>query len=174
VVPGWEGNINIKWLHRLHVVDQPSMTRDETSHYTDSMPGGKARIFTFDMEAKSIITRPAGGQKLAGGPGTYEITGLAWSGHGKIERVEISTDGAKTWAAAELQTPVLPKAATRIRMAWKWTGQATSIQSRSIDETGYTQPSRDELVTARGTRSQYHYNGIKVWYVKEDGSVSHV
>jgi len=174
VVPGWEGNINIKWLHRLHVVDQPSMTRDETSHYTDSMPGGKARIFTFDMEAKSIITRPAGGQKLAGGPGTYEITGLAWSGHGKIERVEISTDEGKTWAAAELQTPVLSKAATRFRMAWKWTGQATSIQSRSIDETGYKQPSRDELVAARGTRSQYHYNGIKVWYIKEDGSVSHV
>jgi sulfane dehydrogenase subunit SoxC len=126
------------------------------------------------MEAKSIITRPAGGQKLAGGPGTYEITGLAWSGHGKIERVEISTDDGKTWAAAELQTPVLPKAATRFRMAWKWTGHTTSIQSRSIDETGYTQPGRDELVAARGTRSQYHYNGIKVWYVKEDGSVSHV
>lgn len=173
VVPGWEGNINVKWLRRLHVVDQPSMTRDETSHYTDSLPGGKARIFTFDMEAKSIITRPAGGQKLTGGPGTYEITGLAWSGKGKIERVEISADGGKTWLAAELQSPVLPKAATRFRMAWQWSGEATSIQSRCIDETGYTQPTYDELVAARGTRSQYHYNGIKVWYVKQDGSISH-
>jgi len=174
IVPGWEGNINIKWVRRLNVVDQPAMTRDETSHYTDLMPDGKARIFTFYMEAKSIITRPAGGQKLTHGPGPYEITGLAWSGRGKIEKVEVSTDNGKSWVEAELQTPVLSKAAARFRLAWQWDGKATSIQSRATDETGYTQPSHDELVAARGLLSNYHYNGVKVWHVKEDGSVSHV
>jgi sulfane dehydrogenase subunit SoxC len=174
LVPGWEGNINIKWLHRLHVVDQPAMTRDETSHYTDLMPDGKARIFTFMMEAKSIITRPAGGQKLAHGPGMYQITGMAWSGRGKVQRVEVSTDNGQTWVDAELQTPVLPKAVTRFRLPWQWNGKATSLQSRCTDETGYLQPSLDQLVEVRGRHSQYHCNAIKPWYVHDDGSVSHV
>ena len=174
VVPGWEGNINVKWLHRLHVVDQPSMTRDETSHYTDLMPNGKAQIFTFPMEAKSIITRPAGGQKLAHGAGPYEITGLAWSGRGKIQRVEISADNGATWQDAELQTPILTKAATRFRLAWQWNGAPTTLQSRSTDETGYVQPTVDDLVRVRGRFYQYHCNAIKVWHVNLDGSVTHV
>jgi sulfane dehydrogenase subunit SoxC len=174
LLPGWEGNTNIKWLHRIHVVDQPAMTRDETSHYTDLMPDGKARQFTFDMEAKSIVTRPAGGQKLGFGPGPYEITGIAWSGKGKIQRVEVSTDGGRTWTDAELQTPVLSKALTRFRLMWQWDGQPTSIRSRATDETGYLQPTHEELVAARGVFNQYHYHAIKVWYVKEDGSVTHV
>ncbi len=174
VVPGWEGNVNVKWLHRIHAVDQPSMTRDETSHYTDLMPDGKAQMFTFVMEAKSVITRPAGGQKLTAGPGTYEITGLAWSGKGKIQRVEVSTDNGQTWTDAELQSPVLPKAVTRFRLPWQWTGKAAVLQSRCTDETGYIQPTIDQLTEVRGTHSQYHCNGIKNWYVKEDGSISHV
>ncbi len=174
VVPGWEGNINVKWLHRIHVLDQPSMTRDETSHYTDLMPDGKAQIFTFPMEAKSIITRPAGGQKLSHGPGVYEVTGLAWSGRGKIQRVEISTDAGKTWHDADLQTPILSKAATRFRFNWTWNGAPTALQSRSTDETGYVQPALDDLVRVRGRFTQYHCNAIKTWYVHEDGSVSHV
>jgi sulfane dehydrogenase subunit SoxC len=173
VVPGWEGNLNVKWLHRLHVLDQPAMTRDETSHYTDLMPDGKARIFTFPMESKSIITRPAGGQKLAYGPGPYEITGLAWSGRGKIARVEISTDGGSTWKDADLQSPVLSKAATRFRFEWNWDGKPAAIASRSTDETGYVQPSLDELVRVRGRFSFYHCNAIKMWFVHQDGAVSH-
>ncbi len=174
VVPGWEGNVNVKWLHRLHVLDQPAMTRDETSHYTDLMPDGTARIFTFPMEAKSIITRPAGGQKLDDGPKSYEITGLAWSGRGKVRRVEISADGGTTWNDADLQDPVLSKAATRFRFDWTWNGQPAALQSRSTDETGYTQPSLDDLVRVRGRFSYYHCNAIKTWFVHQDGTVSNV
>jgi sulfane dehydrogenase subunit SoxC len=149
------------------------MGRDETSHYTDLLPSGKSRIFSFMMEAKSIITRPAGGQTLGHGPGLYEITGLAWSGRGKIDRVEVSTDGGKTWADAELQTPVMPKAVARFRTPWQWDGQPATLQSRCIDETGYLQPTRDEILAARGLYSIYHYNAVKPWFVRADGSVSH-
>ena len=136
VVPGWEGNINVKWLHRLHVVDQPSMTRDETSHYTDSMPDGKARIFTFDMEAKSIITRPAGGQKLAGGPG--RMRSPAWRGRAteKLSAWKFPPTTAEHGSRRSCSRPFFPRRPPVSAMAWKWTGQATSIQSRSIDEDG--------------------------------------
>jgi sulfane dehydrogenase subunit SoxC len=174
VVPGWEGNVNVKWLHRLHVLDQPAMTRDETSHYTDLMPDGTARIFTFPMEAKSIITRPAGGQKLDYGPGSYEITGLAWSGRGKVRRVEVSTDGGANWKEADLEAPVLSKAATRFRFDWTWNGQPAALESRCTDETGYVQPALDDLVRVRGRFSYYHCNAIKTWFVHQDGSISHV
>ncbi len=173
VVPGWEGNISVKWLHRIEAVDEAYMARDETSHYTDLMPDGKARMFTFEMEAKSVITHPSGGQKIAA-PGFVEITGLAWSGRGRIEKVEISTDGGKKWEPAKLDEPRLPVAFTRFRMPWKWDGAETAIQSRAVDETGYVQPSREELVAARGMNSQYHNNVIKVWRILPDGSVKHV
>ena len=176
VAPGWEGNVSVKWLHRLHVVDQPYMLRDEAAAYTDLMPDGKARRFTFVMEAKSVITRPAGGQTLAG-PGHHEITGLAWSGRGKIARVEVSTDGGVTWNIAELAEPVLSKAFTRFSLAWRWDGRPTTLRSRCIDETGYVQPTRDELIAARGMTAgpdgYNHYNGIKVWTVRADGAVTH-
>ena len=174
MVPGWEGNVNVKWLHRLHVLDQPAMTRDETSHYTDLMPDGTARIFTFPMEAKSIITRPAGGQRLDYGPGSYEITGLAWSGRGKVRRVEVSTDGGANWKEADLEAPVLSKAATRFRFDWTWNGQPAALESRCTDETGYIQPALDDLVRVRGRFSYYHCNAIKTWFVHRDGSISHV
>lgn len=173
VVPGFEGNLNTKWVGRIQVVDQPYMTAYETGHYTDLMPNGKARQFTFVMEAKSVITRPAGGQHLFG-PGFYEITGLAWSGRGRITRVEISTDDAKSWQDAQLNEPVLLKAISRFRLSWRWDGRATSIRSRCTDETGYLQPTREEIVAVRGLHGTDHYNGIKIWYVKADGSVSHV
>lgn len=176
VVPGWEGNINIKWLGRVELVDQPYMTRDEAASYTDFLPDGKARWFTFVMEAKSVITRPAGGQTLDG-PGFYEITGLAWSGRGVVTRVEVSTDGGRTWQDAQLNAPVLPKAVTRFSLAWRWDGSETSLQSRCTDDTGYTQPTREELIAVRGLRPGpdgfNHYNGIKAWYVHRDGRVSH-
>src|SRR6266576_1200538 len=130
IIPGWEGNANVKWLQRLRVTDQPFMARDETSKYTDLMPDGKARIFTFQMEAKSVITFPSGGQKLPW-PGLYELTGLAWSGRGRIERVEITLDGGRSWVEARLQEPRLPIAFTRFRLHWRFDGQEAVIASRT-------------------------------------------
>jgi sulfane dehydrogenase subunit SoxC len=171
--PGWEGNTNVKWLHSLKLTDQPSMARDETSKYSDLMPDGKARIFTYAMEAKSVITFPSGGQTLPT-LGLYELTGLAWSGRGRIDRVEVTTDGGRTWVKAELQEPQLPIALTRFRLAWRFGGQDALIASRAVDETGYVQPTRAALIAARGTNSTYHYNGIKVWNVRADGTVTNV
>jgi sulfane dehydrogenase subunit SoxC len=171
--PGWEGNTNVKWLHSVRLTDQPYMARDETSKYSDLMPDGKARIFTYAMEAKSVITYPSGGQTLPG-PGLYELTGLAWSGRGRIEQVEITTDGGRTWVNAALQEPRLPIALTRFRLPWRFEGQDARIASRAIDETGYVQPTRDALIAARGTNSVYHYNGIKFWHVRGDGTVTNV
>lgn len=173
LLPGWEGNASIKWLHRLEVSDQPAMGNQETAHYTDLHPDGKASIFTFEMESNSIITYPSGTQKLPG-PGPYEITGLAWSGRGKIVRVEVTVDGGQTWQTARLEEPVQSKAVVRFRLPWQWTGAESKIASRSIDETGYVQPTRDDIIAARGINSTYHFNGIKPWLVKADGSVTHV
>jgi sulfane dehydrogenase subunit SoxC len=170
IIPGWEGNTNVKWLHSLKLTDQAYMARDETAKYSDLMPDGKARIFTYAMEAKSVITFPSGGQVLTN-PGLYEITGLAWSGKGKIERVDITTDGGKTWTKAKLQEPRLPIALTRFRMAWRFEGREAAIASRAVDETGYVQPARDALVAVRGVNSGYHYNGIKFWNVGANGLV---
>lgn len=172
-LPGWEGNANVKWLHSLKLTDQPYMARDETSKYSDLMPDGKARIFTYRMEAKSVITFPSGGQSLPG-PGVYELTGLAWSGLGRIERVEITTDGGKTWADATLQEPRLPIAFTRFRLPWRFDGREAVIASRATDDTGYVQPSREALIAVRGTNSVYHFNGTKFWRVRADGTVTHV
>src|SRR5205823_498005 len=130
LLPGWEGNTNVKWLHSLQLTDQAYMARDETAKSSDLMPDGKARIFPYRMEAKSIITFPSGGQTLAG-PGLYELTGLAWSGSGRIERVEITTDGAKTWVNAQLQGPRLPIAWTRFRLPWRFEGREAVIASRA-------------------------------------------
>jgi sulfane dehydrogenase subunit SoxC len=171
IVPGWEGNISVKWLRRLKATDQPYMSRDETSKYTDLMPDGAARIFTFPMEAKSVITFPSGGQKLTS-PGPYQITGLAWSGRGRIDRVEVSTDAGATWRAAALQEPRLPVAFTRFYLPWDWNGAPAALQSRATDETGYVQPTHEALIAVRGLNSQYHYNGIKAWQVAQDGTVT--
>jgi len=171
--PGWEGNTSVKWLHSLKLTDQPYMARDETSKYSDLMPDGTARIFTYVMEAKSVITFPSGGQRLPA-RGLYELTGLAWSGRGRVARVEVTTDGGRTWVAADLQEPRLPLALTRFRLAWRFDGQDTRIASRAVDETGYVQPTREALVAVRGINSNYHYNGIKVWHVRADGTVTHV
>jgi len=173
IIPGWEGNANVKWLHSLKLTDQAYMARDETSKYTDLMPDGTARIFTYQMEAKSVITYPSGGQTLPG-PGLYELTGLAWSGRGKIERVEVTTNGGRTWVSARVQEPRLPIAFTRFRLPWRFDGREAVIASRAVDETGYVQPTRDALIAARGTNSAYHFNGIKFWKVQADGTVTNV
>jgi sulfane dehydrogenase subunit SoxC len=171
IVPGWEGNINTKWLQRLHVLDQPSMTRDEAADYDDLLANGKSYRFSFVMEAKSIVTRPAGGQHLAG-PGVYEITGLAWSGRARIAAVEVSVDGGKNWRKAELQQPVLKNAAVCFRMPWNWDGNEAVIGSRCSDESGYVQPTHEQIVTARGTHARFHYNGIKWWRLQKTGELT--
>jgi sulfane dehydrogenase subunit SoxC len=177
VVPGWEGNVNVKWLHRLQVTDQPAMSRDEAASYTDLMPNGKARQFSFEMETNSVITRPSGGQQLDG-KGFHEISGLAWTGRGRIARVEVSVDGGASWSDAQLQGPVYSKALTRFRMLWRWMGEETIVQSRATDESGYVQPTRELLVAARGLKPGpdgfNHYHGIKPWKVNRDGGVTHV
>ncbi len=171
LLPGWEGNANVKWLRRLKVMTQPAMSREETSKYTDLMPDGTARQFTFELEAKSIITRPSGGDTLeAGAP--YEVTGLAWTGRGTVVSVEVTTDGGATWRKAELQKPVLRIAHTRFRFPWTWDGRETLIASRCTDTTGYTQPPLPELIKVRGVNSQYHNNGIQAWKVAADGKMT--
>ena len=173
-LPGWEGNISIKWLRRLEVGDQPYQTREETSKYSDLITRtGKARQFTFTMEAKSVITFPSGEQKLPG-PGFYEITGLAWTGRGKIARVEVTVDGGRTWHLASLQDPILPMVQTRFRYPWVWDGSPAVIASRATDETGYTQPTKEQLIAERGAFEVglfYHMNGIQHWSIDGNGSV---
>jgi sulfane dehydrogenase subunit SoxC len=171
ILPGFEGNMNVKWLRRLHVTAQPGYSREETSKYTDLMPDGTAREFSFYMEAKSIILRPSGGQRLDT-KGFCEITGLAWSGRGKISRVDVSVDGGKNWREARLQEPILTRALTRFRLPWRWTGEPTVIQSRAIDETGYVQPTLAELIAVRGEDFYYHNNAIWPWRISADGEVS--
>ncbi|HEX7919399.1 MAG TPA: sulfite dehydrogenase [Bradyrhizobium sp.] len=171
LLPGFEGNMNVKWLRRLKVVAEPAYSREETSKYTDPMPDGTSREFTFYMEAKSIITRPSGGQKLTT-HGFHEITGIAWSGHGKIKSVEISLDEGKSWQQAALQEPVLTRALTRFRLPWHWDGTPAVIQSRAIDETGYVQPTLAELVAVRGLNSFYHNNAIWPWRIDANGEVT--
>jgi sulfane dehydrogenase subunit SoxC len=173
MVPGWEGNVNTKWLRRIKVVDKPYMTRMESTDHTSLMPDGNARQFIFVMEAKSVITFPSGTQHLPG-PGVYEITGLAWSGRGLVRRVEVSADGGKTWRDARLQQPVLRFAHVRFRLDWRWDGREAVLQSRCIDETGYVQPTLAELVKVRGLNTIYHNNAIQSWKVAADGNVHNV
>lgn len=177
VVPGYEGNINIKWLRRIEVSDAPFMTREETSKYTDLLPSGKAVQFSFEMEAKSVITSPSGDMTLEG-PGFHEITGLAWSGRGAIRRVDVSSDAGRTWRRAMLQGPVLPICHTRFRIPWNWDGREAILQSRCVDETGYVQPTLGQLVAVRGRNgplgSIYHLNAIQSWHVASDGKVTNV
>ena len=151
LLPGWEGNTNIKWLHVIKVTDKPYQTRQETARYTDLIchdGACHARQFTFVMDAKSVITSPSAKFPLQ--RGFVEIRGLAWSGRGKIVHVEVSTDGGQSWGLAALQDPILPKALTVFRFPWQWEGQETILQSRCTDDTGYIQPTRAALVSVRG------------------------
>jgi len=173
IVPGWEGVLNIKWLRRLEVAREPVMARNETARYTELQPSGKARMFTFVMDPKSLITSPSPGHRLDG-KGVYEIRGLAWSGRGRIRAVDVSTDGGAHWAPAQLQEPVLPMAFTRFRTAWDWPGVPTVLKSRATDESGTVQPERAALIAQRGRHGYFHYNAIVCWQVDDDGELSHV
>jgi sulfane dehydrogenase subunit SoxC len=169
-LPGWEGNTSVKWIRRIELSDKPFMTREETSKYTESIKDGKIRQFSFVMDARSIITFPAYPNQIQ--KGWLEIRGIAWSGWGKIAKVEVSTDAGKTWHAARLQEPVLDKAHTAFRYLWQWKGEETEIMSRAIDETGYVQPTMKQLIAARGTdMGGYHLNPVTAWIIQRDGKV---
>lgn len=173
LLPGWEGVTQVKWLRRLEATDQPAMTRNETAKYTELQPDGKARQFTFIMEAKSLITHPSPGYRLQG-PGLYQISGLAWSGRGRVKKVEVSADGGKSWAEAELQEPVQTQCFTRFRIPWHWDGGKTTLISRVLDNTGYMQPEREKLVHERGRNGYFHYNAQVAWGVDTEGHLIHV
>ncbi|MDH3224188.1 MAG: sulfite dehydrogenase, partial [Gemmatimonadota bacterium] len=163
------GNTSVKWLRRIELSDRPFMTRDETSRYTEPISDGRVRQFSFVMDARSLITSPGYPQVVE--PGWIEIRGIAWSGRGKIDRVDISVDDGRTWVSGDLQEPVLPKAFTRFRYLWEWDGRETAVWSRAVDETGYVQPSAQEFIAARTARSSYHHNPTTGWRIRSDGSV---
>jgi sulfane dehydrogenase subunit SoxC len=177
ILPGYEGNTHIKWLRRLELSDKPFMTREETSKYTDLLANGKARQFTFEMEAKSVITFPSGEMTLPGA-GFYSISGLAWSGRGRVQSVDVSTDAGKTWYPARLESVPEPICTIRFSFPWNWDGKPAVLQSRCTDDTGYVQPTLAQLIAIRGSNgpfgSIYHLNAIQSWGVDADGSVTNV
>jgi sulfane dehydrogenase subunit SoxC len=173
VVPGVQGVSSVKWLRRIEVGDMPYASKDEAVHYMDLMPDGMHRQYTSIQECKSVITTPSGGQQLLE-TGFYNISGMAWSGRGKIKRVDVSVDGGRNWREARMETPVLTKAITRFNIDWVWDGKPAILQSRATDETGHVQPSYRMLREVRGTRSIYHNNAIQSWKVDSNGEVSNV
>ncbi len=173
VAPGIQGVSWVKWLRRIEVGDKPYATKDEVLHYVDLMPDGKLRQYTSIQECKSVITTPSGGQTLLD-KGFYNVSGLAWSGRGKIKRVDVSFDGGKNWKSARIESPVLSKCLTRFNVNWQWDGRETVLQSRAIDDTGYVQPKINQLRAVRGTRSIYHNNAIQSWKIAASGEVSNV
>ncbi len=182
LLPGWEGNMNIKWLRRIQLTEQPGMSFYEARTYAPILPGGKAYQFYFLQEVKSFITHPSPGLAMKG-PGFYEISGVAYSGNGRISKVMVSADGGKSWAQAALQEPVPSKAFTRFRVPWRWDGGAVVLQSRAWDEAGFAQPTRSELVAVRGETTRVppvtgfpsqHYNAITSWAIDRTGEVKHV
>jgi sulfane dehydrogenase subunit SoxC len=173
VVPGVQGVSWVKYLRRIEVGDQPYGTKDEVLHYVDLMPDGLHRQYTSLQECKSVVTTPSGGQVLLD-KGFYNISGLAWSGRGKVRKVDVSVDGGRTWRAARLQTPVLSKCLTRFNLDWTWDGRPALIQSRATDDSGYVQPTYRQLRAVRGTRSIYHNTAVQTWLVTESGEVRNV
>lgn len=173
VVPGVQGVSWVKYLRRIEVGDQPYHTKDEVVHYVDLMPDGRHRQFTSIQEVKSVITTPSGGQVLID-KGYHNLTGLAWSGRGRIKRVDVSVDGGRNWRAARLEAPILSKALTRFNIDWVWDGGPAILQSRAVDETGHVQPMMRQLRAVRGTRSIYHNNAIQSWKVAQTGEVFNV
>ena len=173
VVPGVQGVSWVKYLRRIEVGDKPYATKDEAVHYIDLMPNGLHRQYTSIQECKSVVTTPSGGQVLLD-KGFYNISGLAWSGRGKVTRVDVSVDGGRNWRSARLETPVLSKCLTRFNLDWVWDGKPALIQSRAMDETGYVQPTYRQNRAVRGSRSIYHNNSIQTWLVQESGEVKNV
>ena len=173
ILPGWQGVTQIKWLGRIEFTDQPAMARNETAQYTALLPSGKARQFDFVIAPKSLITSPSHGQHLPK-PGLFELRGLAWSGHGAVQQVDVSSDGGHSWSMARLERPVLDHCFTRFRAAWNWDGGTAVLQSRVTDSAGNVQPTRAALLAERGRNGYFGYNAIVSWAVDQDGAVRHV
>ena len=173
VLPGWEGNMSVKWLRRIKVTTGPTHTRDETSRYTDPLADGTARQFTFQMEVKSVITYPSFGVPLAR-RGMHQISGLAWSGAGKVRTVEISVDGGNSWRMAQFDAEPTSKAVVRFRLPWEWNGEAVTIMSRATDERGAVQPTRATFKAAYAVDNRFHNNAIQSWAIAADGSARNV
>ncbi|WP_295642080.1 sulfite dehydrogenase [uncultured Methylibium sp.] len=173
VVPGVQGVSWVKYLRRIELGDQPYGTKDEVLHYVDLMPGGLHRQYSSLQEVKSVVTTPSGGQVLLD-RGYYNVSGLAWSGRGKVRRVDVSVDGGRNWRMARLEQPVMSKCLTRFNVDWAWDGRPALVQSRATDETGHVQPSYQQLRAVRGSRSIYHNNAIQTWLVQESGEVRNV
>ena len=173
LLPGWEGNMSVKWLRRIKATADPTHTKDETSKYTDLLPDGRALQFTFEMGVKSVITKPSATMTLPRGA-IYEISGLAWSGGGRIRRVEVSTDGGATWTEAALTGQERPKSFVRFRLPWEWKGGEALLQSRATDERGQVQPARRDWQAQYSPANPFHNNSIVTWAVGMDGSVKHV
>lgn len=174
VLPGWEGNMWIKWLRRIEIGDKPWHHREETSKYTDLMENGKARRFTWEMDVKSVITNPSPQAPITHGRGQTVLTGLAWSGYGKIKRVDVSIDGGRNWQPTRIDGPSWDKSVHRFYFDFDWDGSELFLQSRAIDEAGNVQPSKEALREARGGNSIYHNNGIQTWHLRPDGSAENV
>jgi sulfane dehydrogenase subunit SoxC len=173
VVPGVQGVSWVKWLRRVELGDKPYAAKDEAIHYVDLMPDGRHRQYTSIQECKSVITTPSGGQTLVD-KGFFNVSGIAWSGRGKIRKVDVSFDGGRNWREAALQRPVLSKCLTRFTIPWNWNGERAILQARATDDTGYVQPMMRQLRAVRGTRSIYHNNAIQSWLVEPSGEVSNV
>ena len=174
VVPGWEGNMWVKWLRRLEVGDMPWHHREETSKYTDLMANGKARRFTWEMDIKSVITNPSPQAPITHTKGQTVLSGLAWSGRGTVKRVDVSIDGGRNWTTARLDGPSHDKALHRFYHEFDWDGGPLLLQSRAIDSEGFVQPTKDALRAVRGTESIYHNNAIQTWHVRKGGEVENV
>ncbi len=173
VVPGWQGSMNVKWLRRIKVVSAPVYTKDETSKYTLLQKDGKSRQFTYEMGVKSVITSPSPGKEL-GAKGLYQISGLAWSGAGRITRVEVSADGGVTWADAMIPDQTPARALTRFQLPWQWGGQPAVLMSRATDETGAVQPTREAWYEPYAANQLFHQNAIQAWAVSNNGGISNV
>ncbi len=174
VVPGWEGNLWVKWLRRVEVMDRPVESREETSKYTDTLADGTSRKWTWAMDAKSVVTSPSPQAPITHGPGPLVITGLAWSGRGAITRVDVSLDGGANWIQARLAQPGQKMALSRFYLEIDWDGSEMLLQARAMDDTGYVQPTKDQLREVRGLNSIYHNNGIQTWWVRETGEAENV
>ncbi|WP_299029678.1 sulfite dehydrogenase [uncultured Sulfitobacter sp.] len=174
VVPGWEGNMWVKWIRRIEVTDGPVESREETSKYTDVLEDGIARKWTWTMDAKSVVTSPSPQSPITHGTGPLVISGLAWSGNGAITRVDVSKDGGMTWETARLAKEGESKALTRFYLDTEWDGSEMMLQSRAIDETGYIQPTKAQLRDVRGLNSIYHNNCIQTWLVRSNGEAENV
>ncbi|WP_193171823.1 sulfite dehydrogenase [Nisaea nitritireducens] len=174
VVPGWEGNMWVKWLRRIEVGDMPWHHREETSKYTDLMADGKARRFTWEMDAKSVITNPSPQAPITHGKGRTIITGVAWSGRGTVKEVHVTTDGGRNWHQARIDGPSWDKSMHRFYYEFDWDGSPLLLQSRAVDSTGYVQPTKNELRAVRGENSIYHNNGIQTWHVNANGEAENV